>query len=104
TGGSAGANAQQQTPLQVSGFSSSYSASGGVEYQPTISLSGSGFSSVIQIVWQCRMPSGQGCADSPYTWTPSSWKARNNFVVYNDNSAMAAPKLLVAGDPIGTYQ
>lgn len=88
--------------LQISGFPPSFSASGGGRYQAQIQLSGTGLSSINQIIWQCYFPSGQACTKSPYTWTPSDWSGK--FAVHSDTSATASPTLLNGGDPVGVYQ
>ncbi len=90
-----------QLYLQVNGFSSNYSSQT-EPYRPTISLTGSGFTSVVEIVWSCTMPSGSTCSGSPYTWTSSNWSGK--YVVYSDSSAAVSPTLLASGDPTGTYQ
>lgn len=94
----------QKTPtptsaLQFNGFASNYSTTS-TPYQPTISLSGSGFNSVTQIKWTCAMPNGASCGAMP-PWTSSNWNGK--FIRYSDTSAVVAPMLLVATDPKGTY-
>lgn len=86
--------------LQFNGFVSNYSTTS-TPYQPTISLSGSGFNSVTQISWTCAMPNGASCgAISP--WTSANWNGK--FIRYSDTSAVVAPMLLVTTDPKGTYR
>lgn len=93
------------TALQVNGFASSYSQTstltGTSTYKPTISLTGSGFSSITQISWSCTMPNGTICAGSPYVWTAANWSSK--FIVSSDTAASVSPTLLTSTDPEGTY-
>src|SRR4029077_18758880 len=70
-------------------------------YQPTIILSGSGFTSVTQISWACTT-GGSPCANSPYVWTPANWSTK--FSVTSDSVASVAPVLVAPTDPPGTTQ
>ncbi len=88
------------TSVTVSGINTSYPTTT-APFQPTINLTGSGFSSVQQISWTCTMPNGTSCgAIKP--WTPSNWSGK--FTLTSDNAATIKPMLLVPGDPVGTYQ
>src|SRR4029077_16084404 len=86
--------------LQVNGFLSSYTTTTR-PYQPTIILSGSGFTSVTQISWACTTR-GSPCANSPYVWTPANWSTK--FSVTSDSVASVAPVLVAPTDPPGTTQ
>ena len=89
------------TTLTVNGVAASYSASA-APYQPTIAVTGSGFSDVTEVRFTWTDPSGQ-------TGT-SIWNAANSFgggrfiVGAGGNSATIAPTLVAANDPSGTYQ
>jgi hypothetical protein len=94
-------NTSSTVPLTVNGFASNYSTTT-TPYQPTISLTGSGFNSIVtQISWTCAMPNGTTCSGSPYVWTSANWNYK--YIRYSDTSAVVAPMLLTSTDPIGTY-
>lgn len=84
--------------LTVNGIASSYTATSGT-YQPTISLSGSGFSSIVNQIYFTCVRNGISCGN--YTWTSANWSGK--YIVYNDSSAVIAPVLTVSTDPAGTY-
>jgi hypothetical protein len=88
------------TPLQVYGIQSVYYSNGGGLLQP-MNLSGSGFSSITQIVWTCVYQAGQSCGAGTYVWTPSNWSGK--FVRTSDTLATVSPSLLLATDPPGIY-
>lgn len=70
-------------------------------FQPTITVTGTGFSSVTEIRWSWTDPNGiTGTA----TWNAgNNWgNGRAQFV--SDTSAVLTPVLVAAGDPQGTYQ
>src|SRR5262249_37528012 len=69
---------------------------------PTISLSGSGFTSVTQISWTCTTGGGAACAGSPYVWTSANWSGK--FSVTSDSIATVSPVLVGPTDPPGTTQ
>ena len=87
--------------LTVNGVATTYSTSQ-APYQPTISLTGTGFSNVAEVRFSWTDPNGQ-------TGT-ATWNAANNFgngrfvVGAGGTSATIAPVLVAANDPSGTYQ
>ena len=94
-------NTSSTVPLTVNGFAGNYSTTT-TPYQPTISLTGSGFNTIVtQISWSCTMPNGTTCSGSPYVWTSANWNYK--FIRYSDTSAVVAPMLLTSTDPTGTY-
>jgi hypothetical protein len=84
--------------LMVNGVASNYTATSGT-YQPTIALSGSGFSSVVNQIYFTCAKNGVSCGN--YTWTSANWSGK--YIVYSDTSAVIAPVLTVSSDPSGTY-
>ncbi len=86
------------TPLVVNGLGSSYIATAGT-YQPTITLSGSGFSSVVNQIYLTCTKSGISCGN--FTWTSANWSGK--YIVYSDTSAVIAPVLTISSDAAGTY-
>jgi len=88
------------TTLTVDGIAASYSATS-APYQETITLSGTGFSSVTEVRFTWTDPNGQ---TGTVTWDASNSFGGGRFVVSSDTSATIAPVLVAAGDPAGTYQ
>jgi hypothetical protein len=86
------------TTLVVNGIASSYAATSG-SYQPTINLSGSGFSSIVNQIYLTCARNGTSCGT--YTWNSANWSGK--YFVFSDISAMIAPVLTVSSDPAGTY-
>ena len=86
------------TPLVVNGLGSSYIATAGT-YRPTITLSGSGFSSVVNQIYLTCTKSGISCGN--FTWTSANWSGK--YIVYSDTSAVIAPVLTISSDAAGTY-
>ena len=98
-----GGNALFSTPaaavsLVVNGIASSYSATT-FPYQPTIFLTGSGFSSVVNTITLACTKNGVSCGN--YVRTAANWSAM--YFITNDNSATISPVLALASDAAGTY-
>ena len=87
--------------LAVNDFGSSFSTST-VPFQPTISLTGTGFSAVTEVRFTWTDPNG--------VMGSAIFNAANNFgggrfvVGADGNSATISPVLVAANDPTGTYQ
>ncbi len=86
--------------LSVNGIQSSYSTAT-VPYKPSINLTGKGFTLITEIRWNCTMPNGTACLDSPYTWTSANWGSK--FTRSSDTVASVTPTLVGTNDPAGTY-
>ncbi|NGO53481.1 filamentous hemagglutinin N-terminal domain-containing protein [Allomesorhizobium camelthorni] len=87
-------------PLTLDPFPSTFSTSSD-PYQPTIEVTGSGFSNVTEIRWTWTDPNGN---TGTVVWNAANDWGNGRAVLVSDTSATVSPALVAAGDPQGIYQ